>query len=362
MHTIKPARGDWFVRWAAIGLIVAAFLAFMGTCGTAHAASARRMPISYNTHTVGVGKDYATIQAAVTDRWTGRDMVTAQKGEVLLVDAGVYPETLDLTRTHDLTNASYFPVLMAAPGSEHKGIAGAGVILRPALAPGGYILKVGLEANGSGCIGLYDLVLDGSLCSGFTAGLLVRNPRIIYAVGVWIRNVDATYGSFYMDNTFAMYEAPPVAYFVDCLADNVACGFGMDSVAYNQTAYLYNFTAANASAAGWGVFSMDHSALVGKNVVLQGFAHESFIYNDSTFTTTGYKYNAGVTFVSATNLHLDPTDTVAKGQGTDLSADGVFPFTDDVDLQTAASPWNIGADQPAGAAPTINGGRIIWFF
>jgi len=46
------------------------------------------------------------------------------------------------------------------------------------------------------------------------------------------------------------------------------------------------------------------------------------------------------------DYHLDSSDTAARGNGTDLSADANFPFDDDIDGDTR-SAWDIGFDELA---------------
>jgi hypothetical protein len=67
------------------------------------------------------------------------------------------------------------------------------------------------------------------------------------------------------------------------------------------------------------------------------------------------------TFVDAAggNFHLASGDAAWKDFGTDLSADGAFPFSTDGDGETRTGTWDIGADEyvvttiPQGAAGTI---------
>ena len=57
---------------------------------------------------------------------------------------------------------------------------------------------------------------------------------------------------------------------------------------------------------------------------------------DATAPGTGSRINQTFTFVDAPNddYHLDDTDAGAQGFGSDLSADGTFPFDDDIDGDT----------------------------
>lgn len=83
----------------------------------------------------------------------------------------------------------------------------------------------------------------------------------------------------------------------------------------------------------------------------------SNVSDDGTEPSTNGQ-NGEVEFVdesSNADLHLDPADTVAKGNGADLSADSYFPFNDDIDGQTRSAPWDCGADGlvSAGGGPTF---------
>lgn len=62
---------------------------------------------------------------------------------------------------------------------------------------------------------------------------------------------------------------------------------------------------------------------------------------------TSHKDSATVSFVNAAtrDLHLAGSDTIANGQGTNLSADVNYPFDDDVSGQIRPSAWSIGASE-----------------
>jgi hypothetical protein len=73
-------------------------------------------------------------------------------------------------------------------------------------------------------------------------------------------------------------------------------------------------------------------------------------YNISNLTTDApgshSKQSTIVTFVNAAanDYHLSPSDTAARGAGTNLSGSETL-FNDDIDGQTRVNPWDIGADQ-----------------
>jgi hypothetical protein len=129
----------------------------------------------------------------------------------------------------------------------------------------------------------------------------------------------------------------------------------------NWTGYLYN----NTVVGNW-YYGIDYSnsgsgtiTAYSKNNIVQGTKFQSYLavvwgtgtgYNVSgnTFTTGAGtdKASATVSFVApgSNNYHLNAGDSVAKDAGTDLSADGNYPVTMDVDSTPRTGTWDIGAD------------------
>ena len=75
--------------------------------------------------------------------------------------------------------------------------------------------------------------------------------------------------------------------------------------------------------------------------------------SDGTAPGTSSRTSQTFTFVAAgsDDFHLDSADAGAKDFGADLSADGNFSFSDDIDGDTRSGSWDIGADEVTGAAP-----------
>lgn len=72
------------------------------------------------------------------------------------------------------------------------------------------------------------------------------------------------------------------------------------------------------------------------------------VSGSSDITTGAHcRTNQTVSFVDATNrdLHLTSTDAGAKDFGVDLSSDIDFPFSTDIDGETRAGSWDVGADE-----------------
>jgi len=127
------------------------------------------------------------------------------------------------------------------------------------------------------------------------------------------------------------------------------------------TTYAYNLSAYSTYTGGFGrLYNQDgNGTMVCKNCVgAYQTASSNSCFNgtisgnnncssDATAPGTGSVTNQTPSFVSTANgdLHLQSGDTVAKGAGADLSADSNYAFTVDIDGQTRATPWEIGADQ-----------------
>lgn len=103
---------------------------------------------------------------------------------------------------------------------------------------------------------------------------------------------------------------------------------------FSGTTYIYNCTAVGFVYAAFD--SYDGIAInVGCHNCTTGFR------NDWVLTTCS---TTSPTFVNdGTDYHLASGDTTWKGQGTDLSSDGHYPITDDIDGDTISS-WPIGMD------------------
>lgn len=144
----------------------------------------------------------------------------------------------------------------------------------------------------------------------------------------------------------------------------VAYGFDSTSTTsggfYNDRGITYNCTAYDCARGFYG----GNVSAIAKNCLAQsctdGFAGSW----DTTTSTTNCSDIASdapgtspvtgtATFVDAANgdFHLASGDTVAKNAGTDLSGDGTYPFSNDIDGATRIGTWDIGADEITGSAP-----------
>jgi hypothetical protein len=131
-------------------------------------------------------------------------------------------------------------------------------------------------------------------------------------------------------------------------------------------AYLYNciFSTLNGTAARLfsGTADFKNCAVLagsGTGFLQSGgtIAPTNCISTDTTaddFGGSGNQANvteASMAFTDATNtdFHI-ATGSTLKDQGTDLSGDADYAFSDDIDGQTRTGTWDVGADEGASAA------------
>lgn len=166
--------------------------------------------------------------------------------------------------------------------------------------------------------------------------------------------------------TTAFYFNSVLVYLINCIAYNTPSGFYF----YNTTtATVYNCTAVNCSSYGFHSNVSSARTTVAKNCLAynngqdfsQGttyspegtFSVEYSVSKDASVTTVcpagaGNRPNQTVTFFDSVNNNfcLAYNDTAARRWGEDLSADAVYPFSNDFEGNARVAPlWDIGADQ-----------------
>ena len=133
-------------------------------------------------------------------------------------------------------------------------------------------------------------------------------------------------------------------------------------------AYFYNITLADN---GTGFFDTSANNVVLKNILFDrngtdlrldiGSYSISVTYSATDIAEPssgipagmGNRYGQAFAFIDETNddYHLAASDTGAKDDGTDLSADANLAFSDDLDGKPRVAPWDIGAVEFAEAIP-----------
>ena len=312
-------------------------------------ATARRLPSSYNTSTYGdATRDYTSLSAWESD--TDTDLVTATAGEVL----DVYNDseyTDDVVLEGATTSSDYFRVIRAVSGSEHKGDKRRGITIGTSTEDYVFALR---EQYSS----LYDLkiLLGASILYGgvyarqdngynILAGLFIFQEDEYPNIGI---NIDP-------------FSCDGDIYVINCVIAGFTYSTGGYGIYYDgtngddQKAIVYNTVIADCR---YGMYAENDSGCLAKNVVVEARSQATNYNWTGNWTQTTCTDDDGVNFElfqpvadSEFDDELYPlahhADTVANGQGTDLSADAEFAFDDDVRLNTI-STWSIGP----GVAPS----------
>jgi len=155
------------------------------------------------------------------------------------------------------------------------------------------------------------------------------------------------------------------------LVNNIAYDFHRGSLSFTTDGtdgdqlYAYNNTFYNSDSGAGNSLEMSlygtNDTVKLRNNVIQACGGGCYFRDGtaSTFTTQdnvtqdasspdGASYQSKtVSFVdtSGRDLHLQAGDTAAKGQAADLSADGDYAFSTDIDGTARVAPWDCGADQ-----------------
>lgn len=320
-----------------------AILLFCLVAPLAMADSSRVMPTVYDTATLGgAARTYQSVN--VWEAATQGNLVTGGRGKVLECYAdGDATYDQSFTIAGSITNATLFRVLKAAAGHEYVFATAAGFAFAYDTAAAVDPYYVG-EDN----FGLYDL--------GFT---LVGQNHATIAAAVYFVAGKSGYrmvGCTVFDcinagsGTYDGVELNGAGTFINCLfVDNDRVGWFAQAT--GGTNLVYNCTAIGGQWGYYAVAAGDTNTAI--NCIAQGFSTAGF---DGSFDATTTCTTSGVTFVGGDDYHLAAGDTVARGNGTDLSA----TFTDDIDGDTR-SAWDIGPDEYQGA-PAATGGKRNSFF
>jgi hypothetical protein len=158
-------------------------------------------------------------------------------------------------------------------------------------------------------------------------------------------------------NIFGFIDSDPGAsgacYRINCLAYDAYCGYSSDSSTW-ATNNLYNYNCTgHSNAINWldvqkcvNCLSANPTTGAGYGFYVTGSTGHSYnASDDDTANGTGARDNQTFTFVDAANddYHLAANDAGARGYGTTNPGSGLY--STDIDGQTRAAPWDIGADQ-----------------
>lgn len=319
------------------------------------AGSSRILPVAYTEYSYGgASRDYTSL--ATWDSDTDNDLVTATSGVVLTCYADEGPYDDNVTLEGATTSSSYFRVIRAAPG--HRGTPIDGVRFRKSGAIS--LSMVGLAEN-------YAQAHDIAASCATTSTAVYCYAICFYNFSVGNKFIGCTaYDTDALSKTTAQGGGFWLSYYpavvANCYAYDVqgsftsSGGFSCLTMASGDddlVQYLYNCTAIGCSKGIvlYNQISSNTLTVYAKNCIAQDNTNNTSLVGSYTKTLTEDPsiVTSGVTF-KADGYHLDSTDTGAIGDGVDLSADGTFAFSDDIDGETR-SDWDIGADEylPASA-------------
>ncbi len=264
-------------------------------------------------------------------------------------DAAPYNDIINFTGA--TTDSNYYRVLRAASGQ--RGTPTSGVRFAETLSPTGIYINENYSS-------VYGVAVSVSYANAYIYGFYNSGSYNIFSGCTAYDFSGATDSS-------SGFTAGPISYyakFINCLAYNIDSpvhdygGFNVfKDTAGNNVNYFYNCTAVGCSKAGF--FSagqnVSNPVMVTKNCISQSNGSTFYgIYGGVIEQTTNA--TTGVVF-AADGYHLDPTDTVAKNNGTDLSTDSAFKFGEDIDGESRYgwdNDWDIGADEYTANAVTLN--------
>ncbi len=281
----------------------------------------------------GGGEDYTSL--STWEAATDTDHVTDTESDVLECTAGTHSDRTVLNGSTN--NASYFRIIRPASGQGHSGIP---------LTDGSVVYftttdNFSITENWSQ---LQDLVSKFTLNTGGNAGGHILNADECALVG--ILSIDgANTGAGVIRILYGTAASPYDVYIINCLAhNNEEAGIALVAC----TCYVYNCTSEGNK---FGLFEITGTGVAKNNIATNNSTTNILGTWTETTNTTG-----SPTFVDSGNddFHLDSSDTVAKGNGTDLSADGNYAFDDDIDFETM-SDWPIGFDEPVAVSGRIMG-------
>ena len=245
------------------------------------------------------------------------------------------------------TNSSYFRVITAAEGQ--RGTKTSGVRFEKTFA----INNASIVTLAENYASLYDVGVKG-ITTDITASVIISGVILgadyNRVVGCTAYDMQADAVSTGRPTGIQTWDVPH-GYIIDSVVTGsnggasgaTTSGMYLRNSTVISTIYVYNNTVVSNEKYGIGIVKGTANQIVyAKNNVAQGNT-TSQIYNLNGTLHETTNATSGVV-LDADGYHLDPTDTTARGNGTDLSADSVYSFNDDID-GNIRSAWDIGADE-----------------
>jgi hypothetical protein len=318
------------------------------------------------TVTVGPGKTYASLQAAITGEVAANANLVTMNG-VLNIELYAFTDTTQANVTGFTTDATRFVNIYTAVGDGHVGVwdsakynlspssnsTTAIIIASNYTRVAGIQVGVGSTTNYSAAFRGIEITAANYQVSGCIARCTIDPTYTVYAYGIY--GPTAAGSGFIFNNIVYGFKTARV-------------GVG-GIVAQGSTAYVYDNTVTGCSngivQAAYRAAVLKNNLLYGNTVAITGGTSTTFTgsRNNSTDlaawagTYAGYtedRLSQTFTFVDAANkdYRLTTSDTGAYQLGTDLSADTYLPFSTDITGTSRTIPWSIGAHQPVSGGGT----------
>ena len=308
-------------------------------------ASARVVASNENVQTYGDGtRDFTDLNTweAATDI----DLVAAAQSEVLecFDDAASFDD--DIAVAGATTNASFFRIIRPASGQGHDGTPNNGFFIDSTIADHTFRITEDFFS-------LQDIIIRHIFSSSDEFNVTMRGDNSTCVGVICFDSVNNGAGGA---NHFNSFNGVDVV-FVDCIGINPDEHNFRLNPGGGITTYVYNCTVIDAGSNG---VRAESGTIVAKNVLSTGNTTGDFVTAGGVFTGSVTnasgdasapgstpRINQTFTFVNAASddYHLAAGDAGAKDFGTDLSADAVFAFDDDIDGDLFGT-WDIGFDEP----------------
>ena len=175
-------------------------------------------------------------------------------------------------------------------------------------------------------------------------------------IGCYIRNPNSTGNG----TGVAHFQGGAVGTKLDYFINNIFEGWNVGyNVADRATSALYTNTLVSCNTGSHidgvaGNHNLTNNLYYNCGIDIFGFdaARDTATYNATSNSTlgddvtgTGNRVSQTFSFLTAGDYHLASGDTGAKGFGTDLSADAIYPFNYDIENAIRNGTWDIGCSQ-----------------
>jgi hypothetical protein len=311
------------------------------------------------TVTVGSGKNYASLQSAITGEVSANPNLTLLSGPLNIV---LYPmnDTTPATVTGFTVDATHYVNILTDSSTRHVGVWNGS--------------KYNLSVSGnSGILVLnsYTRVVGLQI---LTSPTTTENNGIYFQIGNCLaaQNIIQCGGSYggsagIADNPFIDDDELSASY----IYNNIIYGFSIygsgDGIfiapGNDHIAYVYNNTIVGCNAGfdldSYRSYSLKNNLISSCTIPIYGGNSTDFLdsgynaTNNASWGTdytslTGDRLSQTFTFVNAggNNYLITSGDTGAYQWGEDLSSDANYPFNTDILGLTRTAPWSIGASRP----------------